>query len=281
MTTPILTRMNTGIMITMLDDFIIRAALAGIGVSTVAGPLGSLVVWRRMAYFGDATAHAAILGVSLALAFQLPIALGTFVIALAMGALVTALMNRGHTGDATLAVLSHSALAFGLVTASMLAGVRVDLNAFLFGDILTTSWPEVALIWSVAAAILVVLATRWHGLIISTLNRELAVASGISPHREQAIFTVALALMVAISAKVIGALLIAAILVIPATSARALSRTPESMAIWASAIAGVSTIGGLGLSFIIDSPAGPSIIAVAAIIYAVAVTLPGAWKRRA
>lgn len=131
----------------MVDDFLVRAAFAGIGIAVAVGPLGSFVVWRRMAYFGDATAHASILGVALALVFSVPVTIGTLAVALAMGLVVSWLVTRGHAMDATLGVLSHSALAAGLVAVSFVSGARVDLNAFLFGDILAVGWDDLAVIW--------------------------------------------------------------------------------------------------------------------------------------
>ena len=96
----------------MLDDFLIRAALAGLGVAIAAAPLGCFVVWRRMAYFGDATAHAAILGVALALGFSMSVFTGALVVALAMALTVSALSGRGYAMDTLLGVMAHSALAF-------------------------------------------------------------------------------------------------------------------------------------------------------------------------
>lgn len=137
--------MTTGTI--MLDDFLLRAALAGVGLSLATGPLGSFVVWRRMAYFGDATAHAAILGVALALATDLPVVAGTLVVALAMAVTVAGLAAKGWAMDTTLGVMAHSALAFGLVAVSFLPGVRTDLSAWLFGDILAVTGTDLALIW--------------------------------------------------------------------------------------------------------------------------------------
>ena len=132
---------------TLLDDFMVRAILAGIGVAIAAAPLGSLVVWRRMVYFGDATAHAAILGVALSLAFGFSIFAGVVSVALAMAITVTLLSRRTYTMDLLLGVLSYSALAFGLVAVSFLSGVRIDLMAYLFGDILAVSRNDLLVIW--------------------------------------------------------------------------------------------------------------------------------------
>lgn len=253
---------------TLLDDFLIRAALAGVGLSLATGPLGSFVVWRRMAYFGDATAHAAILGVALALAFDLPVTFGTLVVALAMAVTVATLAARGWAMDTTLGVLAHSALAFGLVAVSFVPGARTDLSAWLFGDILAVSRADLAYVWGGAAVVLALLAWRWQALLTTTLNEDLAHASGLDPARERLILTVALAVVVAVAIKVVGALLIAALLIIPAAAARGLSRTPERMAVLATLLGAGAALAGLQLSLWQDTPAGPSIIAAAAILFA-------------
>ena len=254
--------------ITMLDDFLIRAALAGVGLSLATGPLGSFVVWRRMAYFGDATSHAAILGVALALAADLPVTFGTLLVALAMAFTVATLAARGWAMDTTLGVLAHSALAFGLVAVSFVPGARTDLSAWLFGDILAVTRGDLALVWGGAALVLGLLVWRWQALLTATLNEDLAHASGLNPARERLVLTLALAVVVAVAIKVVGALLIAAMLIIPAAAARGLARTPEAMAVIAVVIGAGSALAGLQLSLWQDTPAGPSIIAAAAAIFA-------------
>ncbi len=246
-----------------------RATLAGIGVAIAAAPLGCFVVWRRMAYFGDATAHAAILGVALALALETSIFAGTVAVALTMALTVTLLSGRGYAMDTLLGVLAHSALAFGLVAVSFLSGIRIDLMAYLFGDILAVSRFDLLVIWGGAALVVALITWRWSGLLASTLNEELAYASGLDPKREQLILTLALAITVAVAIKVVGVLLIAAMLIIPAAAARNLSQTPEAMAVIAAVIGAVSAVVGLRGAYIFDTPAGPSIVCVAAIIFAV------------
>ncbi len=248
----------------ILDDFLVRATLAGLGVALAAGPLGCFVVWRRMAYFGDATAHAALLGVAFSLALNMPIFVGVLAVSLCVAISVTLLNARGLALDTGLGVLSHAALGFGLVAVSFLAGVRVDLNSFLFGDILTVSKTDLAVIWGGGALILGLLITRWSALLLTTLSPDLAFASGHNPRREQMFLTLILALTVAISIKIIGALLIGALLIIPAAASRPLARSPEAMALIAAAIAALSALLGLGASYQWNTPTGPTIISVAA-----------------
>ncbi|MGB3316593.1 MAG: metal ABC transporter permease, partial [Albidovulum sp.] len=169
----------------MPDDFILRAALAGIGLMLAAGPLGAFVIWRRMAYMGDATAHAAILGVALALATSLPVAAGTAIVALAMALAVTGLSGKGRAADTALGVLAHSALALGLVAVSFMPSVRVDLSSYLFGDVLTVGRADLIWIWGGSAAVLALLAWRWNALLTATVNEEMAQAAGMDPRREK------------------------------------------------------------------------------------------------
>ncbi len=252
----------------MLDDFMTRAILAGLGVALAAAPLGSFVVWRRMAYFGDATAHAAILGVALSLALSVSIFAGAMAVALVMALAVSILSGRGYAMDTLLGVLAHSALAFGLVAVSFLSGIRIDLMAYLFGDILAVSRADLAVIWSGAALVIGLIGWRWSALLTATLNEDLAYASGIDPKREQLVLTLSLAITVAVAIKVVGVLLIAAMLIIPAAAARPLSRTPEAMALGAAAIGSVSVVAGLWGAYLFDTPAGPSVVCVAAIAFA-------------
>ena len=251
----------------MLDDFLVRAALAGLGVAIAAAPLGCFVVWRRMAYFGEATAHAAILGVALALAFSLPILPSVLVAALVMASAVSALTGRGYAMDTVLGVLAHSALAAGLVAVALLGNVRLDLMAFLFGDILAVNTTDLIVIWTGAASVLALMLWRWSTLLMATLSPDLARASGINPRREELVLTLALAVVVAVAIKVVGVLLIAALLVIPAAAARPLARTPEAMAIGAALIGAASALGGLWGALVLDTPTGPTIVCTAALIF--------------
>ncbi|EKE70692.1 MULTISPECIES: metal ABC transporter permease [Roseobacteraceae] len=254
----------------LLDDFMVRAILAGLGLVIAAAPLGCFVVWRRMAYFGDATAHAAILGVALALAFNVSIFAGVLVVALIMALAVSSLNGRGFAMDTLLGVMAHSSLAFGLVAVSFVHGVRVDLMAYLFGDILAVGRSDLAVIWVGAALVSGLLYWRWSALLTATLNPDLAMASGVSPKREQLILSLALALVVAVAIKVVGTLLIAAMLLIPAAAARPFARTPERMAVIAMVIGGIAIFGGIEGAFAFDTPTGPTIVCVAALLFTLA-----------
>ena len=260
----------------MLDDFLFRALLAGLGLVLATGALGSFVVWRRMAYFGESMSHAAILGVALSFAAAMPLYLGTLAVGIGVALLVSWLSGRGQGVDSVLGVIAHGSLALGLVTASFVPALRVDLQAFLFGDILAVGRVDLIWIWSTAALVLALLVWRWQRLVTASVNEELAMAAGIRPAVERVILSLALALVIAISIRIVGALLISAMLIVPAAAARGLSRTPERMAVIATVIGGLSVLGGLGASLQFDLPAGPAIIVAATAIYALSLMV---WRR--
>lgn len=262
----------------MLDDFLWRAAIAGVGVAVIAAPLGCFVVWRRMAYFGDATAHAAILGVALSLALDVSILFGALALALVMAVSVSVLRGRGYAMDTLLGVLAHSALAFGLVAVSFVSGVRVDLSAYLFGDILTVTKTDVLAIWVGVLLVLTLLVWRWSRLLISTIDEELAHASGVNPRTEHWVLTIALSIVVAVAIKVVGALLIGALLLIPAATARRFASTPETMAVIAVAAGVISALSGLALSWQFDTPAGPSMVCVIAVLFLLSTLVANSGK---
>jgi zinc transport system permease protein len=191
-----------------------------------------------------------------------------------MAVTVAGLSARGWAMDTTLGVLAHSALAFGLVAISFFPTVRTYLSSYLFGDILAVSRTDLALVWGGSLAVLALLAWRWQALLTATVNEDLAHAAGIRPDRERLVLVIALALVVAVALKVVGALLIAAMLIIPAAAARSFARTPEAMALTAIGIGAVSGLGGLGLSIWQDTPTGPSIIVVAALLFLLATLRP-------
>lgn len=253
----------------MLDDFLIRAALAGVGTAIAAALLGCFVVWRRMAYFGDATAHAAVLGVALALLFGTSVTLGVGVTALVMAVLIHGLTGRGAAIDTMLGVLAHGALALGLVSVTLIPGQRIDLDAYLFGDVLSVTRTDLLVIWGGGAFVTGVLWWNWSAMLTATLSPDLAYAAGINPRRQQLILTVLMAAVVAVAIKVVGALLITAMLIIPAATARNYASTPERMAVFSASIGGLCALAGLRLAVIFDTPVGPTIICVAAGLFAV------------
>jgi zinc transport system permease protein len=259
----------------MLDDFFVRALLAGVGVALVAGPLGCFVVWRRMAYFGDTMAHSALLGVALSFLLEINLSIGVFLVAALVSLALLLLQRRNQlSADALLGILSHSTLAIGLVLVTFMTWVRIDLMGFLFGDILAVTVTDIALIYGGGAAILALLVWMWRPLLAATVNAELAEAEGLRPEASKVIFMLLLASVIAIAMKLVGVLLITSLLIIPAATARRLSATPEQMAAIAALTGVLAVCGGLFGSLQYDTPSGPSIVVAALVLFLISMAAP-------
>lgn len=265
----------------MLDDFFVRALIAGVGVALTAGPLGCFVVWRRMAYFGDTMAHSALLGVALSLFFQVNLLISVFGVAVLVSLLLLALQRRQSlSADALLGILSHSALAIGLVLVAFMTWVRIDLIGFLFGDILAVTKGDIALIWGGGVLVVAAIVALWRSLVASTVSEDVAEAEGMNPARTRLFFMLLMALVIAIAMKIVGIMLITALLIIPAATARRFSASPEGMAVIAAIAGAVAVIGGLFGSLQYDTPSGPSIVVAALVLFTLSL-LPVTGKRAA
>jgi zinc transport system permease protein len=263
----------------VMDDFVVRAVLGGVGVAALAGPLGCFVVWRRMAFFGHALAHSALLGIALGALLSVDLNLATVTVCLVFAiALVVLQRQPALSTDTILGILAHTALAAGLVVLSSLWWLRVDLMAYLFGDVLAVTTADLIWIWAGGALALAALLWLWSALLSITLNEELAQAEGVDVGRVQFGFVLVMALAVAIGMKIVGILLIVSLLVIPAAAARHLARTPEQMACLAALIGALAVVMGVGGSLRLDTPAGPTIVLATAILFVLAMALGPALR---
>ena len=256
-----------------MPDFLMTALLAGIAVALVAGPLGAFAVWRRMAYFGDTLAHSALLGITFGLLIginlNLAVAIGCLLLALILVAMQN---NRFLATDTLLGILSHSTLALGLICVSLFSDTRIDLLAYLFGDILSVNTLDLITIWLTSCVVIGVLVWLWRPLLAITVHEELAQVEGIPVNKVRTALMLLMALVIAIAMKVVGVLLITALLIIPAAASRRLTHSPETMAIVASLLGAIAVGLGLYASFLWDSPAGPSIVLAAAALFALTLT---------
>ncbi|WP_425420112.1 metal ABC transporter permease [Oricola indica] len=257
----------------MLDDFFVRAIVAGAGVALVTGPLGCFIVWRRLAYFGDTLSHAALLGVAMAFLLEIDVTLAVFVVSVLVALSLLWLQRRaGLSSDALLGLLSHSALALGLVALAFMTWVRIDLMGLLFGDILAVSRSDIAAIYAGGAFVLAVLAVIWKPLFAATVSPELAAAEGMHPARANLVFMLLLAIVVAIAMKIVGVLLITALLIVPAATARRFASGPEQMAALSAVFGILAVIGGLFGSLKWDTPSGPTIVVAAMVLFILGLT---------
>lgn len=249
-------------------ELILPALLVGLLLAAIAGPLGCFMVWGRMAYFGDTLAHSALLGIALGFMFELNLSLGVIAVSSAIALALTVLQGqRFIASDTLLGIMAHGTLALGLVLVSLMETVRVDLLGLLFGDLLATGFSDLIWVGGLVVIIGVTLFFIWNPLLNIAIDQELAQAEGIPVGVVRLLFMLVLASVVAIGMKVVGALLITAILIIPAAAARKLANTPEQMALIASLVGMVAVCSGLGLSWQADTPAGPSIVLCASLAF--------------
>jgi zinc transport system permease protein len=266
----------------MMEEFFIRALVAGLGVALVAGPLGCFVVWRRMAYFGATLAHSALLGVALGFLLDVDPTLGIAVSSIAIAFLIAGLQRqRMISADTLLGITAHGGLAVGLVALAFMSGVRVDLMAYLFGDVLAVTWRDILWIYAGGAAVMLILAVIWRPMLAITLNEDLARAEGVRVEPYQLAFMLILAIVIALAMKVVGVLLIVSLLIIPAATARPFARTPEHMALLSAGAGAVSVVAGLFASLYWNTPAGPSVVVAACLLFAIAFGAGARLDRRA
>lgn len=251
------------------------AALAGILVALAAGPLGALVVWQRLAYFGDTLAHSALLGAALGLWWQIGVWWSAAAVCAVLALLLVALQKYSTlASDSLLGILSHSALALGVLALGLLPSARIDLNSYLFGDLLAVAPADVVAIAAVTLVVGGLLLWIWDRLLAITVHAELAAVEGLPVTALRAVQMVMMALLVAVAMKVVGALLVTALLVIPASCAQRWARSPEQMALLAAAAGAGSVLLGLALAVAADLPVGPSVVVAAAGLFAVSRLVP-------
>ncbi len=267
----------------MLDDIVLSALAVAIGVAIVAAPLGCFVVWRRMAYFGATVSHAALLGIALALLLSLAPMIGVLIVGLALVPLLIVMQRLSDlSNDTLLGLLAHAMLATGIVLLALMPWVRVDLMGYLFGDVLAVTPFDITVIYLAGASVLALLWWLWRPLLAGTVSEELAAAEGLNPERASIYFMIMIAIMIAIAMKVVGILLIVSLLIIPPAAARTLARNPEQMVVIAALLGIASVVAGLSGAIVLDTPAGPSIVVAASLIFlicTISVNIAGPVRR--
>lgn len=259
----------------MILSFITAAVLGGLGVALLAGPLGCFIVWRRMAYFGDTLSHSALLGVALAFWWHLEPTLMVIITSVMVAVLLMWLQRRQLLAvDTLLGILAHSALAFGMVVLALLQGIRIDLMGYLFGDILAINTTDLMLIYGGGSLILATLCYFWQSFLAITVHEELAAVEGLAVERLRFILMILVALVIAVAMKVVGLLLITALLIIPAATARHFAKTPEQMAVLASVCGCAAVLLGITFSLFIDIPTGPAVVVMSTLLFIITQLIP-------
>jgi zinc transport system permease protein len=251
-----------------MEDFILRAVLAAIGISIIAGSLGCFVIWKRMSYFSESISHSALLGVSLGLASGLGIHFGLVLVGTLFALLIVVLQERKFlSNDAILGIFSHIALSLGIVVLALVGGANMDYFSLLFGDILSITNRDIVWVYSVLIVIVALLFIFWQRLLLLTLNEDLAKAEGIKHTFYQLLFMLMIALAVSVSVQIVGVLLITSLLIIPPAIAKVFARTPSQMVFKSILVSILAVIIGLSGSMYYDLATGPAIVIALGILF--------------
>ncbi|MFT7556538.1 MAG: zinc transport system permease protein [Planctomycetota bacterium] len=249
------------------DDFLLRSIAAGVIMVVIAAPMGCLMVWQRLAFLGDTLGHAAVLGVGLGLLLQLSPIVGVLAVVLVIVISLSQVTSFNNAlSETTLAIISHTGLAGGIILLGLMPGAGVNLEAILFGDLLATTVSDLIQLLLTTVILIILLLQHWRSFVAVSVSREIAQAEGIPVRKMQFLMYSMIALLVAVMMKVMGVLLIAAMLVIPTTSARLFSRSPEQMVLISALFGFGALAGGIGGSFQFDWQTGPAIVLSATLL---------------
>ncbi|WP_326519298.1 zinc ABC transporter permease subunit ZnuB [Acinetobacter sp. CAAS 2-6] len=235
----------------------------------LTAPLGCLMLWRRMSFFADTMAHGTLLGVAIAGALSLPLWLGVILLALVLVGILWVLHDPRLPNDALLALCSATLLCSGLLFIQHIPSLRPELLSYLFGDLLTISWSDLPMFAVVIVLSLMVLIKSWKAQIQVAIDPDIAVSEGIHAKGQRLIFMLLLALFTVLALRAVGSLLMGALLVIPALSARLLAHSPQQMVLWAFVLAQLAISIGLWSSAALNVSSGLSIVLCMALIFAV------------
>ena len=248
--------------------FLQRALLAGIFVALACALLGVFLILRKDAMIGHGLAHVIFAGVALGLLVNvMPLAMALFVGVVAALIIMKLKDRAGVYGDTAIALMSSVGFAAGIIIVSFSNRFNVDLFGYLFGDILAIDWSEVWLSVALALAVLASIILTYHRFLYMTFDRESAQASGISVRRLDILLTILAAVTVVLGMKVVGILLVSALLVIPSAAGLQLASSFKQAILWSALVAVLSVLLGLILAFYSDFPASGTIVLISAIFF--------------
>lgn len=257
------------------------AWIAGSILALLSAPLGCLVLWRRMAFFADALAHGTLLGVALAVWWQLPLAIGVAIVSVIVVIALVLMEDERLPMDAVLAVVAVTLLCLGLLTLTQLTDQQANVLGFLFGNLLELDWTDLPLLAASIAVGIGVLIYIWPSQLKLATSEALARIQGIDPTRQRLFFMGVLAGFCAIALQAVGSLLISGLLVLPALTARLYSKSPEQMVIIALISAQLGVTLGVWGSIWLDIQTGLAIVLVLALLFFVALVMAKLTTRRA
>ncbi len=254
--------------------FMQRALIAGVLLSLLAGYYGVFVVQRKLSFLGAGLGHAAFGGIALGLLMGVQ----PLWVAVPFTVLVAVAINwvRGHTrlaGDTAIGIFFSVSVALGILFLSMKSGSSADAFSYLFGSILSVDRTDLILSSTLAVVAAITWHTHWGAWAYATFDSESADIEGLPTHRQDTLLIILIALTIVLSVKVVGILLVAAWVVVPAAAARLIAPTFKTMTQAAILIALISTVLGLLLSYVLDLPSGAVIVLVQAVLFTLAMII--------
>lgn len=249
-------------------QLLLPAWIMGTLLVFLTAPLGCLMLWRRMSFFADTMAHGTLLGVALAAVVSLPLWVGVSFTAILLVGVLWILHDPRLPNDALLALCSATLLCSGLLVIQHLPALRPELLSYLFGDLLTIEWSDLPVFVGIIFAALLVLFRHWQAQIQIAIDPDIAVSEGVNAKWQRLIFMLLLALFTVLALRAVGSLLMGALLVIPALTARLVSHSPKQMVIAAFIIAQLGVSIGLWSSAGLNISTGLSIVLTMSILFA-------------
>lgn len=252
-------------------DFMQRAFVGGVAMALFAGVISAFIVLRRISFLGSGISHAAFGGVAIGFLAGINPLVTALVYCIAVAFAIEIISTRGKLAeDAAIGIFFSASMAMGVVLISMSKSYTVDLFGYLFGSILAIGNDEMYMAVAMAATGMVVFALIMKDLLFITFNEELAVVNGIPVRLIKAIFLLSMAVAIVIGIKIVGIVLISALLVIPGATAKLLTQRFYRMLIVSSLIAVASTIVGLMVSYVYDLASGGTIVLTLTAFFAIA-----------
>lgn len=269
-------------MIEMLQlPFMQRAIIAGAVLGIVLAYLGIFVTLQRMAFFSDGIAHAALAGAAIGLLTRFSPLLSALIFSMFLAALIYWLEKKSSlSSDSIIGILFTSGMALGIVLISLRRGYQPELLSYLFGNILAIRRQDLLVIALISMLIMVFILTQKRRLTLLALDREMAAMAGVNPDFYQLLLYIMLAAALVMGIRVLGIILVSAILIIPVSSARLLSRSFKTLIWWTLGISESTMIAGLLISYYLNLPSGAVIVLTGSTVFALVFGFSGMWRKR-
>lgn len=252
----------------LLYPFMQRALLGGVVLAVLFAFFGVFVLLRKMAFFADGIAHASMAGVAVGILFSVNPLLIAVLASVVFATLIFVLEKKyGLASDTVIGIIFTSGLALGILIMSLQPGYQPDLITFLFGNILTIRSVEIVAIVILSVVIVLFLLINFRKMILVTLDSEMAQLSGVRVLQFEFLLYVLLAVAVVLGIKMLGIILVSALLIIPVATAKLGARSFRSLLMKSVLYAEVAVLGGLVSAYYLDLPPGPAVVLIAVIIF--------------